>query len=167
MRPFVRLARVPFLALLAAVGCGGGDALGPLEPLSSAEPRFTTRAEMEAARTRWRARGISSYELQYREQSAWCCQGRIRIQVREGTVTTVASDEPLGWLTESPGEFFAQATVEGFFARLEQAFDGGAATVRATYDPRLGVPTRAGIDYRIEVADDEVGWAVDALRRAR
>lgn len=45
--------------------------------------------------------------------------------------------------------------VEGLFAIVQRAIDSGADRVDASYDARLGYPTRIAIDHDVRAADDE------------
>jgi hypothetical protein len=55
-------------------------------------------------------------------------------------------------------------TVEDLFAVLADAYDRGAASVRASYDAETGQPTEFFIDYDEQIADEEVGFTVEPVR---
>ena len=58
---------------------------------------------------------------------------------------------------------FESRRVQGLFEEIAAAYAAGAATVRVTYDERLGYPTSIWIDQDPMMADEETGYTVSAL----
>lgn len=53
--------------------------------------------------------------------------------------------------------------MEELFDLVERGIDDDAAELRVTYHPTLGYPTEAFIDFRENVADEEMGWTAARL----
>lgn len=51
-------------------------------------------------------------------------------------------------------------TIEGLNAFLEDAKERRANTIRVTYEPTLGYPKFAWVDYDVDVADEEMGFEI-------
>ena len=76
--------------------------------------------------------------------------------VRAGTITDLSylyNGEPVE--QEYQGLF---PTIDGLFAKLQDAFDTGANSVSVAYDPTLHFPQAIWIDYDPHLADDEIGY---------
>ncbi len=121
---------------------------------------------LAAARARWQAAGLSSYEYGYRK---FCeCHPdtppETVVTVRNGAVTNVRH-RPVGYPEEVPGDptrFKYYWTVEGLFD-LVQAAESRGATVRASYDDELGYPTQIYIDYDANFIGDELDVRLTAV----
>jgi hypothetical protein len=55
-------------------------------------------------------------------------------------------------------------TIDGLFDFLRQAIDRPAESVRSTFDPKLGYPSAAYVDYVANMADEEMAFRIYALR---
>ena len=130
-------------------------------------------AGVAAQQARWTSARVASYTFTY-ERQCFCTaetSGPFVVTVENGRVTSVR--RLAGGLTPEgqplPGAEDTRATnrlrVEDFFALVRGAYDEGAATVRATYDDRLGYPTSIWIDRDTRLADEEIGYRITALRR--
>lgn len=127
------------LAALLTGACGSS----PFELSSTAVADF---------RARWEAAGIADYEYEYRRQCECLDTRPARIEVRNGRVANATysdSGEPTGPNAATP-------TIDDLFDLIESAIRDEAATLRVSYDPRLGYPTQITIDYDVETADDEM-----------
>jgi hypothetical protein len=144
-RPHPRpaIAALPLLV----VGCGifGLD-----------DERDRERERLERAARLWANSAPSSYRFVL-ERSCFCIMevtAPVRIVVEDGAVvsrTYVESGEPV------PSEWHPQfPAMEGVFTVLRQAMDQDAATVQVSYDPQLGFPVDAFIDYLAAAIDDEL-----------
>jgi hypothetical protein len=58
----------------------------------------------------------------------------------------------------------AYETVDDLLTLISEAYDRGAASVRASYDAATGQPTEVYIDYDEQMADEEVGFTVEPVR---
>jgi hypothetical protein len=143
-----RIAALLFTLAPAWAGCG---ATGPSPGLAG---------DLHGAERAWQRAGVASYEYAV-ERLCFCTpegRGPVRVRVENGVVTQrtyVGSGDPV------PGplaELFP--SVEGLFDILAEAIASGAHSVRATYDPDLGVPLDFWIDYSEQVADEELGMRV-------
>lgn len=119
--------------------------------------------DLTANRQRWDAQNIEDYRFTYARQ-CFCPpqeRGPFEVTVRGGKVeaaTYRGEGEPMDRpLTE-------YQTVEDLFALIADAYDRGAASVRASYDVATGQPTEVYIDYDEQMADEEVGFTVEPVR---
>ncbi len=121
------------------------------------------RAEIAAQRQKWAARRIDDYRLTLSRFCFCAPEGAGLVVVR------VLAGEPVEWLYFLSGDPVApqwQAmfpTVDGLFDFLEDAIDRGAEEIDVTFDPDFGLPTTIRIDYRLDMADEEIGYEVAKL----
>lgn len=151
---------LPALSLPALAGCP--DILG----LSDRDEREEALAD---ARARWRSQGPDDYRFEFRKL-CFCHPSAVRlvkVTVQDGAVTDVEvleevpNHEQYQYPTPTPEQYY---TVEGLFAKLEQAIDRDAHEIRVTYHPALGYPTSVFIDYDENAADEEFGWEARSLQ---
>ena len=149
----LRIARASLLlastvATLSLAGCDDeGPATQQLRDLSSAQAR-------------WARVGPDDYGYAVRRRCFCGAEaiGPVRVTVVDGVATSrvyVSSGEPV---PESLAPLFP--TVDGLFGILTDAFETGAFSIDVVYDPETGVPLDVFIDYRENVADEEVGFEV-------
>lgn len=118
---------------------------------------------LAANRQRWAAEGPTDYRFTY-TRNCFCppqYRGPFVVTVRDGEVTDV--------VYEGDGEPIDRAlteyqTVDDLFALLAEAYDRDAASVRVSYAAATGQPTEIYIDYDEQMADEEVGFTVEAVR---
>ncbi len=77
----------------------------------------------------------------------------VTIRVKNEAVTSVTFVET-GKAPEHDG-FGRYVTIDELFDIIQEAIDGKASEINATYDPEVGYPTEAGIDYDARMADEE------------
>lgn len=123
---------------------GGGD-------LSAAQ------ADLDEARERWEAAGLSGYTLTY-QPTCFCPQARWTVIVEDGEV---ADSSVEGDAMQGP-----PMTVADMFDAIQQAIDDGVATVSAEYDADLGHPVSYYVDVDQMMADEEYGVTVRSLEPA-
>lgn len=136
----------PLVLLLGLLPGGCGDT--PTEP--TLDDRPATRAAFLSARARWTSQRISSYEYSYRRLCFCVNTEPVRITVRAGVVSVVASAT-----TGAPLSLAGYPTVDDLFAQLQQALDQDAHEIQATYDPVLGYPLTFYIDLNARSIDEE------------
>jgi hypothetical protein len=131
---------------------------------------FAQQPELVAGRNAWRAAALGSYEYGYRK---FCeCHPdtppETVVTVRGGSVVGVRH-RPVG----STEEVLAEErnlqyywTVDGLFDLVDAALTRGA-TVRASYDPKLGFPTEVYIDYDANFIGDELDVRLTAVTPLR
>ena len=135
------------VGLLAACS----DALGPLQ------------SELNANWQKWDAQELSDYTYRFR-QLCFCPQeitDEVWIQVEDNRVvsaTFVESGEPVG--QPRLGEL---RTIDGLFDYLQDAIDGEAHSIEATFDQTLGYPTHAAIDFIENAVDEEQAFTAEEL----
>jgi hypothetical protein len=114
---------------------------------------------LDAARAKWRAAKLGSYEYGYRK---FCECHRDSppetvVSVRDGKVVNVRH-RPVGSTTEVPAaekNFEYYWTVDGLF-ELIAAAEARHVEVRAQYDSTVGYPTEIHIDYDKNLIGDEL-----------
>ena len=115
--------------------------------------------ELDAARARWQAAGLSSYEYGYHK---FCeCHRESPpetvVSVRDGGVVGVRH-RPAGSDVEVPAvdkNFGYYWTVDGLFGVIASALERNVQ-VRAVYDESLGYPREIYIDYDADFIGDEL-----------
>lgn len=126
------------------------------------DPLGAERDHYSTARGRWERAGIEDYVFDY-QHLCFCGPEELRlvtITVRAGEVASVAYVDT-GQPTERPLADFP--TVDDLFEVIRDAIHRDAFSIAATYDEELGYPTGVSIDYRENVADEEMGFVVSAL----
>jgi hypothetical protein len=116
-------------------------------------------AALDAARAKWRAAKLASYEYGYHK---FCECHRDSppetvVSVRDGKVVNVRH-RPAGSQTEVPAaekNFEYYWTVDGLFDLIAAA-QARRVEVRAEFDPKVGIPTRIYIDYDKNMIGDEL-----------
>jgi hypothetical protein len=83
--------------------------------------------------------------------------------VIRGSIASVVDVE-----TGEPLDKSRYRTIDGLFDFLHEAIDRPAASIRSAFDPNLGYPSAAQVDYVAAIADEEMAFrvlAVSPLRR--
>lgn len=115
-------------------------------------------SEFDQAREKWQEAAISHYrfELNYGCFCAFSADMPLIIEVQDGEVVSMeyASGKEID--PASLELFQPYATIDGIFAELEKALNGGAENVTVTYDETYGYPTQATIDFNQQMADEEI-----------
>jgi hypothetical protein len=155
---------------LLALALGACSTLQPrpdvpvrVDSLQAAPVVMDTDDDLAANRQRWQAQNVENYRFTYTRQ-CFCppqARGPFEVTVRDGKVESViyqGEGEPM----ERP--LAEYQTVEDLFAVLADAYDRGAASVRASYDAETGQPSEFFIDYDEQQADEEVGFTVEPVR---
>ncbi|MEZ4588211.1 MAG: DUF6174 domain-containing protein [Gemmatimonadales bacterium] len=142
--------RLPLLALLtlAAAGC----VFGPNEQ----------REELERARERWAAQGITLYSFTV-HRSCFCPMLTVEVTVGEVAVERIDVDTGLP-IAEQLIPLYPD--VPGLFAIIERELDRPAASLEVEYDPVRGYPTRIVVDPIRNAVDDEYSYLVTELEPA-
>jgi hypothetical protein len=134
---------LPILALLALAGC------------ASTGPEIDqARARLERARSDWESQGIHGYRYDVRRDCfcGWVLPVRITAvgdEIRE--VRDLETDELV-----AEERFSQYYTIDDLFDLAERALDREADRFEFEYHPSLHFPTRITIDFRFNVADDEI-----------
>ena len=144
--------RRAWLVIMLGLGAGCSDGA------------FTPQMELVAARSRWQAAGITSYDFDL-QVSCFCIAtalGPVTISVRNGHPSAIVSTDS-GTAVDSL-YFQDYLTVDRLFASLERSISGKPAAFTASYDAAFGFPREASIDGNAQIADDELGLRVVSLR---
>jgi hypothetical protein len=148
-------------ALLAA--CSAPDPItlppGPSGDPASGPASDEAPRELALARERWEAAGPAAYEMTLR-RSCFCppdWRGPFRVTVRDGAVASVTYEG-------APVDAERAVTVDALFDLVADAAARRAERLDVVYDPDWGYPARLFIDYDARIADEEVGYEVEAFR---
>jgi hypothetical protein len=163
MRPWI-----PSVALAGLAVC----AVARTEAAGRCQKDYTAQQqELTAARDRWRAAGITTYNYRFSRQCL-CDErtaGPFRARVEDGAVRaaiyqgTAANGIPDG--TRVAKEFLASvSTVANVFDVIAGAIAKRACTIEVRYDADLGYPTKVDIDFDPDVADEELHFVLSDLR---
>jgi hypothetical protein len=143
----MRTLVIGLVACLALTGCGGDS-----DPLA---------VEVDSARSRWEAAGISSYEYTIEWAPCLCPAPRHgRVQVTDGVVTAVELLEERGdvsWAREQ-----LTKTIDDLFGWLERFTTESSerGEFLLTFDPETGIPLDVSGDPIAGALDDEFGWTI-------
>lgn len=145
-------ARWILAAALLLTACGSD---GPLSPDS--------RRDLDAARDKWRARNLRSYEF---ETHADCfCPTELtrpaRVVVRNDTVQSVTL---LDGTPIAANYAVYRPTVNGMFDLAANDPGPHITRVEVAFDATYGYPTRVALVAREGIADGDVTWHASNLR---
>lgn len=116
--------------------------------------------ELEEQQVRWQDTALERYQFTFQ----WICfcppeyTTPMQIAVRDETIeriTVLETGESV-----PPARFQDYHSISGLFDFLENVIERKPANIAVTYDA-LGYPTKASIDYRDNVSDDELSFTVE------
>lgn len=137
-----------FLVAATALACGSNPA----------------QDDLDAARARWEAEGVTSYTMVTRRLCYCGNTDSVLVEVEQGRVVSARRQLEEGGDQPIPvGERPDTLTVERHFAAIQDAIDQDADSIKSDYDPLLGYPVSVWIDYRENVADEELGLQINEL----
>ena len=113
------------------------------------------QGELDRHRALWEASGADDYSFVL-TPICFCPQDvldPVRISVLGGFVASVAYSES-GKAPEHDG-YGRYVTIDDLFDTIQEAIDRKAAQVTVSYDPQIGYPTDAKLDYDARRADEE------------
>ena len=122
---------------------------------------------LQANLAHWSALHVDTYRYRFRWE-CYCTPDYVRavdITVMRGVIVSVID---VG--TGKPVDGQAAAgyrTIEGLFDFVHSAIDYPAASVKGAFDPGLGYPSAVHVDYVANMADEEMGFRIDALAPLR
>lgn len=121
------------------------------------------RAELQAARHRWRTNDLVTYQFQFYWRCIVChpnFKELVRVDVRDGSVvgvTRVATGAAL------PPDQWVHDTVEGLFDWIEGKLALHPEVIWVTFDPALGHPVSGFVDQSSLMNDEEMGFELSSL----
>jgi hypothetical protein len=124
-------------------------------------PTAKVQWDLLSNRARWRAQHLDDYTFEY---SRYCFCGMdvtsVLVVVRDGVV--VAATNP----DDSPVRYSLSLlpTVNDLFDAIDRAARSNPDFIEVTYDASRGYPTSISVDYKYQVADDEIGQVARQLR---
>ena len=151
-RSWLRRAAGAAAVVAIAAGCATAGPAGVEGP----------REELDRARRLWAAEGMDDYRYTLR-RICFCLPevgAPVEVEVRDGAVVArraAGSGAPVGAEHQE-----LWPAVEGLFDLVEDAVEREADRVAVTYHPERGYPTSVYIDYSFEMADEELGFEVEA-----
>lgn len=117
---------------------------------------------------KWAEQQVKEYQFVFR-RVCFCIPEFVRpvvINVRDGKIVAVryADRDQQSVLPEN---FHRYQTVDELFAIIQQAIDQKAHRINVAYDQKRGFPTAVFIDYSADMADEERGFQISALKVKR
>lgn len=154
-----------FTFLVFLLCCGIWSACSVADTQQEEEqPGFSQQEQLNMQRTRWGQQKPSNYEFTF-QRICYCGDLYVkpaRILVRADTLhslTYIASGEAV------PLEYqYAFPIIDSLFSEIEQAIKFKADSLYVDYDESFGIPTAVYIDYRYQMADDELSLVVTAFK---
>ncbi len=151
------------IVLIVLASCSAPTSLNEKCPAGAVcEPALP--ADVATARATWTANRPASYD--YTLALSCFCGHEVRRPVLIAvTGTTVMSRTYADDGSPYPAQFAASfPSIDGLFDLLVDAKARNAARADVTYNPTLGYPVQISLDYRTQVADDELFYTVSAFR---
>ena len=145
-----------FLAMLVIAAWPGRQTTPSPSPVPPLE-------ELARAEARWQKMKPSAYEFDV-EVRCFCpgvMEKAVTFRVR-GTDVQPAQE----LAADARRTYGYYETVEKLFAAIRRSLAAGQYKVDITYDPDLGYPTKAAIDPKQYVADDELYFRVTRFRKS-
>jgi hypothetical protein len=137
------------IALLTIV-CAACDESEP-QSMPSAEQRA-----LDANLALWQRSNIPNYQYTFQMQ-CFCVPGDDTVVIVANRQVSQAFRTPSGvYLT--PQELTGMYTIEGLFAKVQEAIDQRVYSLRVTYDAQYGFPNSISIDRDRNIADEEVTY---------
>ena len=151
--------------------CGGKEEMQKEEPIAEAVEPVSTKAttndiatEIQKNREKWLAHEISGYQIEM-QKICYCVPEVVRMMVFEvegDDVTSVRyADSGEDVDPQHYGEF---NTVEGMFTFVEQAILRKPADLSIAYDDQYGYIKELSIDFKENIADDEISIIASNMR---
>lgn len=142
------------LLLVAALALGGSACS------TVAGPGDDLRAQIAFYRALWEAEGPEDYRYTV-ERLCFCgedVRGPAMVEVVGDTVVRVTYSRDGAEVIPDYRWFFP--SVDGLFDILQEGIDENAHSIEVSWDEATGVPLHFFIDYRANMADEELGMRV-------
>ena len=160
-----------FLALAIVLGVVSCSERMPSKPLVGTPAPGYSGAPTDSLLAANLALWTSSRTDAYKYRFAWGCYcdpGYVRpvdITVVGGKIVSV-TDVATGLLL-APEDAAHYRTIDGLFDFIRESMDYPADQILASFNPTLGFPSSAYVDYRTIVADDELSFGIERVIRIR
>ena len=132
-----------------------GYVLGTAVPDGRTDALREAQAELDTHRALWTSSRSNEYSFVL-APLCFCPQDLldpVTVRVENGFLTVVTYVES-GKAPEHDG-YGRYVTIDDLFDTIQEAIDGKASQITATYDPEIGYPTDVRIDYDARIADEE------------
>lgn len=109
-------------------------------------------------RSKWASKGIKNYRYKF-EWRCYCAPEHVApviISIRNGSLYSVASAKDGAPVNRSRYDNYR--TIDELFDLIQDGITKQAHQIRVSYDPELGYPASAYIDYKEQMADEENGF---------
>lgn len=118
--------------------------------------------QLQINRRKWQSKEIKNYKFHFN----WICFCGLRgrpfiITVRDGKVEDVRYAEGEQRPIEPEHLERFKTTVDELFDLVQQAIKRKAYRINVSYDPELGYPKLAFIDYHRNIVDEELGFRIE------
>jgi hypothetical protein len=161
--------------LLGLASCGGNkneDSAEPVETeVSQAEEIESTKAtsndiasEVQSNREKWMGHGISGYEIEM-QKICYCVPEVVRMMVFEVEDDKVETVRYADTGDDVDPQYYGNFnTIEGMFTFVGQALEKNPADLRITYDKEYGYIKELSVDFKENIADDEITIIASNMR---
>ena len=152
--------------------CGGNQEEVPVnkqvnETVAPENTQVTTdnaAAEVQANREKWKAHGISKYEIEI-QKICYCIPEEVRMmifKVADYNVETARyADTGESVDPKHYGEF---NTIDSMFSFVERALKKNPEDITIIYDEKYGYIAELNIDFKKNIADDEISVIASNMR---
>ena len=155
-------------------GCGGNDEETPettSENVTTEEDTSVEKVsvdqivtELQANKEKWNAQKINNYEIEM-QKICFCPPDVVRLMIfviTDNEISSVRyadSDERV-----DPNFYDDYNTLNGLFELAEEALEQNPEELSVIYDDEYGYIKQISIDYKFEIADDEVTIIASSMR---
>jgi len=152
--------------------CGGNKEEAPVEkqiteavtPESTKATTNEIAADVQVNREKWKAHGISKYEIEM-QKICYCIPEVVRMmifEVEDYIVETARyADTGENVLPQHYGDF---NTIDSMFSFVEKALEKNPEDLTITYNEKYGYITELNIDFKENIADDEISVIASNMR---
>lgn len=166
---------ITYSIVLSLVACGGSkeedSAETVVEEISKVEETESTTAtsndianEVQSNREKWMEHGISGYEIEM-QKICYCIPEVVRMmifEVEDDKVATVRYADTGDDV--DPQHYGNFNTIEGMFTFVEQSLGKNPADLSIAYDEKYGYIKELSIDFKENIADDEISIIASNMR---
>jgi hypothetical protein len=137
--------------------------LGVLGTGCSSEVQTPEQSQLDQALETWDVQGPADYSFTWRQGCECTAEttAPIRITVVGGAITDAVYVETQVAVSAEVRAHLM--TIDGVFAEIQDAINGGAHAVTVEYDSESGLPASVAVDYDAQIADEELSLQISDL----
>jgi len=152
--------------------CGGNKEEVPVEkqvtetvtPESTKATTNEIATEVQVNQEKWKAHGISKYEIEM-QKICYCIPEVVRMMIFEVHDYNVESARYADTgKNVDPKHYGEYNTIDSMFSFVERALGKNPENLTITYDEKYGYITELTIDFKKNIADDEISVIASNMR---